>query len=711
MNTAGCARQSGRTGPILNPGAPHARYRAAVILQAVLVGVLSLLSLAVPAIGGAPPSGPMPEGVVVEELFSLPNQSGISSLAYSPDGTTLATVGSGASVWLRDADDTYADPVILPQPEVADPQTVGFGDHFPVAYSPDGALLAVGREDGNVQLWDVTQTDKDPTLLRIHVDAIQDLEFSPDGSILVTGSWDGTFRLQNLTDLDAEPAVIDTGGLVVSSVAISPDGALLAANIGDKVGLWQLDQIDADPIVLEGHESDVGHVAFSPDGTLLASGSDDHTVRVWDMANLDAAPVVLQADEQIETLTFSPDGATVAAGGTRGDILVAGVVWLWDLTQPNDPITIELSLNGLVEEIAWRPGSATLAVAYFGGTVRLLDTTAVEAMPATVDYPDAMFVALDPEATTLAAAGPAGEVWLWDLTQPRSDPDVLAAHEGQVTTLAFSPDGTYLATGGGFEDGTVRLWDTTDVEAEPLTLPLDVPVSIVAFSPDGNTLAIALRDETVRLWDLTRPDATPETLQTDEGRRVDDPIWTLAFSPDGQHLAGADNLGAVWIWDVTGPDPTPVLLTHEHEGATSTDPLFVIAFSPDGRLLAAAGQDDHLLMWDLAHVRPVSVDMALPEAPEGADPAALDSVFTALAFSPNGDTVVAGGIDGAGKTILLVWNLDDPTAEPIDLAAGQAIGSPILQIVSGADGSTLTTATMAGAVHRWSLEPATARLP
>jgi len=685
-----------------------------IVVISIFLGIISPLatiSQVVPAVAGAPPAGPTVKDRGVEELFSLPNQPGIGGLAYSPDGATLATVGSGASVWLRDADDIYAEPVVLPTQGPAEFQAA-FGDHFPIAHSPDGALLAVGREDGTVLLWDITRPDDGPRILRIHSGPVQDLAFSPDGTILATGSLDETVRLSDMTDTDT--TVIRAGGLV-SGVAISPDGTMLAAALSDKtVKLWRLDDPGAEPVVLEGHESAVVQVAFSPDGDLLASGSDDDTVRIWNLVDPATDPVVLAVghyDNHIQALAFSPDGTTVAAGGSFGQMLFEGLVWLWDLRQPDqDPEVISLGL-GAVNEIAWRPASSTLAATFIDGTVRLVDTTDLEASQTTVDYPDAMVVAMNPDATSLAATGSAGEVWLWDFTQPGSDPDVLAAHIGQVAAVAFSPDGTSLATGGGFEDGTVRLWDRSDIDAEPLILSLGIPVSAVAFSPDGTTLAIALWDDSVRLWDLTRPDATPATLQTDEGRRVDDPIMALAFSPDGRHLAGADSLGAMWLWDVAGPDSTPALLTHEHEGDQFTDPLYAIAFSPDGHILVAAGQDEHLLMWDLAHVRPVPVDLAPPEAPEGADPALLAAVFTALGFSPDGGTLVAGGINRAGETTLLMWQVNDPAAAPVDLAVGQAIGSPIWQIAFGTDGSSLTTATMAGAVHRWSLAPPVARRP
>jgi predicted NACHT family NTPase len=119
---------------------------------------------------------------------------------------------------------------------------------------------------------------------------------------------------------------------------------------------------------------------------------------------------------------------------------------------------------------------------------------------------------------------------------------ILRGHESTVFSVAFSPDGQTLASGG--EDNTIRLWDLRQPAAAPAVLRgHERWVNAVAFSPDGQTLASGGGDSTIRLWDLRQPAAAPTVLRGHERG-----VLSVAFSPDGQTLASGSGDQTIRIW-------------------------------------------------------------------------------------------------------------------------------------------------------------------
>ncbi len=205
----------------------------------------------------------------------------VSSLAWSPDGKTLVA-GSSVGVWLYDGADLANEPRLLTD----NVQMTS------VAFSPDGALLAVGTRNSTIQVWDV-QTGQLLRVFRLVESEFYPAEmvFSPDGTVIAAGHSDGKIRLWDVTTGTMRLTLDQTNRLIM---AYSPDGAVLASTSFDDSRIWLWDTASGENLdILESDYFGVTGLAYSPDGATLAAGfRDEGAVVLWDTATRQVRRVV-----------------------------------------------------------------------------------------------------------------------------------------------------------------------------------------------------------------------------------------------------------------------------------------------------------------------------------------------------------------------------------------------------------------------------------
>jgi WD40 repeat protein len=569
-------------------------------------------------------------GRTPEDVFLRGGTEGVSCLAYSCDGLTLATGHDDGTVRLWDAD-TGRQRAIL---------TGHAARVRALAFAPHGRQLASGDAAGDIKLWHLP-ANRQQTTLDGHEGSVTCLAYSPDGATLVSGGADrlvrlwyaegGTFRraLEGHTD-------------EVTSLAYCPDGRTVAsASLDDTVRLWDVG-FGSYWATLQGHAGGVTALAYSPYGESLVTGGRDGTVRLWHAETAREVATSVGArqghPQPVGCLAFAPNGWTIASGGDDE------AVRIWDVVGWHELCNFS-GHTGPVRAVAYSPDGRWLIAAGADGTVQRWRAPEAD-RPAPVRRP--------PERVK-PRAGSAGRAWAWVIS-------LVVAGFLLIRLVAALWGPSRPSTGPVFLPPLAPQWGGgqnfqdpfRDQELPPMGHPDGV--SAVAVAADGRTALSGSFDRIVRLWDL---DAKQE-LRRFEGHKA--PVLAVALSADGRHALSGGLDQTVRLWDV-GTGRELRRFGNFRSGVTA------VAFAPDGtRFAAACGfqKVTHTLKNEPGQPPLANMEWRRPRPPDGSvsvwETDTGRRVFTlrghgdevtSVAFTPDGQRLVSGSFD---KTASL-WDL------------------------------------------------------
>ena len=622
---------------------------------------------------------------------------------FSSDGTKLASGSWEQVIKLWDVET---------RGEVATWEVVRDMDYhsdISVAFSPDGARLAAGFQDRTVRLWDVA-TQTEVAALEGHTDRVTSVSFSPDGGLLASaGGWsDPTVRLWDAAT-QAQVAMLRGHRSEVRSVSFSsPHGGTLASGGGGQDPTVRLWDVGTRELIrtLEEHTAPVHSVTFSRDGATLASGAADGRVLLRDLESRNAAG--RSGHESSSSMAFSRDGTLVASGSQDGTIK------LWDAVTQTRIAVLE-GHTDWVAAVSFSPDGALLASA--GGwddPVKLWDVATRTRIGTLGPSRQINVMSFSPpDGARLATGSRAGTITLWDVAT-RGQVGTLEGHTN-VRSVSFSPDGGTLASGGGHEDKTVRLWDvgTQELIGTPLE-GHEYSVEAVSFSPNGGML-VSSSHRTVKLWDT----GTREPIGALGGAGAN----AVSFSHDGILLASGSWRG-VTLWDVATRRTIATLEGHARS-------VNAVVLSPDRMRLVSGSDDGTILLWDISEwtrPRPSALAVISGDAQQGEPGASLAQPLVVEVRDQYGDllpeatvafTVTAGEGQLSGRFTVEHTTTDAGGRAELLLTLGPQPGPNIVGVSFGghelatftAQGVGTAVAELEGDYRTWHLPAAaTARL-
>jgi WD40 repeat protein len=518
-----------------------------------------------------------------------------STLVFTPDGTKLITGEGGGTVKARS----------MPEGRVLWASTNAFPYINGMAVLPNSTLVAVAggsaghpwSGDGAVALLNAADGSLFRQLTNHEPSPAKSISCSPDGSLVAAAFADNNIVLWRISDGQVERSwhANDYGESKV--ISFSPDGQTLVTGGGSGLAYLKLWRVSDGQLLWTktAYTNDIECAVFMPGGNFIATsgrrygGTSDPLIKIWQASDGTLVRTAQTNDYAAYSISISPDGNLMASGGDASNYSGQGVMRLWNASDLSLAHTLSEQAGG-VSGMAFSSEGSILASAAMNGSITLRQTSGgqhIRTIGSGFWHPRGLiFSSNDLQLLAYDYRGNVGTLYCWQVSDGQQA-WMQNIYPWQALCLAAAPSADLFATGECMYGPPIRV-AVRRISDGQLVQPLIDHTNLIfslAFSPDGAWLASGSLDETIKLWQLPGSNLV-RTIHTGS------PVNAVAFSSDGLLLAGGCSNGLVKIWR-----PADGSLVRTFSGHAQS--ILRLAFSPDGESLVSAGCDETLRIWRL----------------------------------------------------------------------------------------------------------------
>jgi WD40 repeat protein/serine/threonine protein kinase len=473
-----------------------------------------------------------------------------------------------------------------------------------VIITNDERWVISGSNDSTLKVWNL-ESGKIHHTLTGHNDRVNSVTLSPNERWIISDSADQTLKVWGF-DSEELYHTFEGHSASIRKVATTPGGDFIVSASDEELKVWDFAK-KQEHLTLTGHTREMTGVIISPDGQYLISTAKERIIKVWDFRKIQALEAHIGHTGEITALIIDPSGYCVISASKDGTLKV------WSIKNGEEQATLKSHIAA-IDDIAMSSDGCSLLSVSQDRTVRVWNIEEERVLEIlTVKDIGIVEIELDLEEGLFFSIFDDGTLKMSELEGLQKQ-----KHALRVSGLAMSTNRNFFVSAS--QDTTLKVWNLDSGKVQQTLIGHTAAVNAVIMTGDKSLIVSASADKTLKVWDI-HSGQVQRSLEGHTGK-----VNAVAMNPDGRFLVSASEDRTLKVWDFESGQIWQTLEGHGWD-------VKAVAISHDGRLIISASQDRTVRVWNF-------------QSGECITKCHLNEPLNTCAITPDGRTIVAGGVSG-----------------------------------------------------------------